>query len=73
MLKNPDMAALSDAFILADSHKLVWAAVCLVSGCVLHESLSPSVLTNRPAFTLRNLALAALCLLLVSPSFVYAA
>ena len=45
MLKNPDMAALSDAFILADSHKLVWAAVCLVSGCVLHESLSPSVLT----------------------------
>ena len=45
MLKNPDMAALSDAFILADSHKLVWAAVCLVTGCVLHESLSSSVLT----------------------------
>ena len=32
-----------------------------------------AVLADRPAFNLRNLALAAFCLLLVSPSFVYAA
>ena len=44
MLKNPDVSALSDAFVLADSHKLVWAAMCLASGCVLHECISPSFL-----------------------------
>jgi len=44
MLKNPDVSALSDAFVLADSHKLVWAAMCLASGCVLHDVISPSFL-----------------------------
>ena len=121
MLKIPDVTALSDALSLADSHKLVWAAVCLAGGCLLHEVVMTSflplvlagiavcaclsalvrqlslcfgllaglagliaseaeirradhlMLADRPAFTLHNLALAAFCLLLVSPSSVYSA
>ena len=44
MLKIPDVTALSDALSLADSHKLVWAAVCLVGGCLLHEVVMTSFL-----------------------------
>ena len=44
MLKIPDVTALSDALSLADSHKLVWAAVCLAGGCLLHEVVMTSFL-----------------------------
>ena len=44
MLKIPDVTNLSDRFALADSHKLIWAAVCLASGCLFHEVVPTSFL-----------------------------
>jgi len=42
--KNPPFSSLSVVFVLADSHKLVWAAACLASGILLHEQIPASAL-----------------------------
>ena len=42
--KNPPFSSLSAVFVLADSHKLVWAAACLASGILLHEQIPASAL-----------------------------
>ena len=47
--------------------------VSAVRAFVMAMIILLAVLADRPAFTLRNLALAAFCLLLVSPSLVYSA
>ena len=43
-VKNPPFSSLSAVFVLADSHKLVWAAACLASGILLHEQIPASAL-----------------------------
>ena len=45
MLKIPDVTALSDALSLADSHKLVWAAVCLTGVRAVFYSLCVCAVT----------------------------